>query len=176
MSYQSDQVFSNYDKYFGSGKWVSNICMVVCCTGMMLIMLVAIKCVRVIARSSSVSLRMLDAKDSSDTDFADSDEKQRDSAHLKTLQIHINTFFCFSSSSLPFYFFIPHFPRPLTLIEASFFCDWEIYNPISTAPCPWVGLWQAHKCAKPYKNSYKHILVQTEVCTLAHQADVWALF
>lgn len=147
MSYQSDQVFSNYDKYFGSGKWISNICMLICCTGMMLIMLVAIKCVRVIARSSSVSLRMLDAKDSSDTDFADSDEKQRDSAHLKTLQIHINTFFCFSSSSLPFYFFIPHFPRALDL-NRSFVC------------------------AKPYKNSYKQILVQTEVCTLAHQADV----
>lgn len=120
MSYQSDQVFSNYDKYFGSGKWISNICMLICCTDMMLIMLVAIKCVRVIARSSSVSLRMLDAKDSSDTDFADSDEKQRDSAHLKTLQIHINTFFCFSSSSLPFYFFIPHFPRALDL-NRSFF-------------------------------------------------------
>lgn len=120
MSYQSDQVFSNYDKYFGSGKWISNICMLICCTGMMLIMLVAIKCVRVIARSSSVSLRMLDAKDSSDTDFADSDEKQRDSAHLKTLQIHINTFFSvfllhlclFTSLSLIF-------PEPLTLIEVS---------------------------------------------------------
>lgn len=50
----------------------------------------------------------------------DSDEKQRDSAHLKTLQIHINTFFSvfllhlclFTSLSLIF-------PEPLTLIEVS---------------------------------------------------------
>lgn len=139
MSYQSDQVFSNYDKYFGSGKWISNICMLICCTGMMLIMLVAIKCVRVIARSIHVSLRMLDAKDSSDTDLTVT--RNKETAHIsKRSRFTLTLFSVFLLHLCLFTSLSLIFPGPLTLIEASFFCDWEIYNPISTAPCPWVGL------------------------------------
>lgn len=139
MSYQSDQVFSNYDKYFGSGKWISNICMLICCTGMMLIMLVAIKCVRVIARSIPVSLRMLDAKDSSDTDLTLT--RNKETAHIsKCSRFTLTLFSVFLLHLCLFTSLSLIFPGPLTLIEASFFCDWEIYNPISTAPCPWVGL------------------------------------
>ncbi len=99
-------------------------------------MSVTISCCREIARSRSFSLRMLAAAEDSDTDLGDSDERQRDSACLRPPQIYIAVS---SSSSPPFHLSISLYPGLLTLIAASFLYDWEIYNPISTAPCPWLG-------------------------------------
>lgn len=103
------RVFSNYSELcFSGGKWISYICMLICCRVMMLMMSVAISCCRVIAGSRSFSSqRMLGAAEDSDTDLGDSDERQRDSTRLKLPKIYITVSSLFLSSFSPL-----HLPLP----------------------------------------------------------------
>lgn len=134
----------------------------------MLIMSVAISCCRVIAGSRSLSLRMLGAAEDGGTGPSDSDERQKDSTCLRPPQINITVS---SSSPPPFNLSISLYPGLLTLIAASFLYDWEIYNPISTAPCLWLGPARTNTYTLK-KHRHLHLLTQTRVCAITHQVDV----
>lgn len=86
---------------------------------------------------------------------------------LRRQQIYITLF----SSSPSFHFSISSYPGLVTLMATSFLYDWEIYNPIRTAPCLWLGPLHIHK-----QKIYKSKNSQTGVCAIAYQADEFFFF